>query len=103
MSNDCDRRRIASAVMTGQSLTGVAKPSKCSCSPSSFPHAEHTSIGLCASCPRVSREIAPMYCPCCALDGMSPSHRGQIPMSTCLPWILFQGFIWYSLFLVGLV
>ena len=63
MVNASDLRMIALLVMIGQSLIGVAKPSKCYCIPSSVPQSEQISTGLCASCPRVSREIAPMYCP----------------------------------------
>ena len=93
MLNASDRRRIALSVMIGQSLIGVAKPSKCSCIPSSFPQSEHISIGLPSRLLRVSREIAPMYCLCLSLEGINPSHLGQTPMSICLVWILLNGFI----------
>ena len=99
MPNASDRLRIALSVMIGQSLIGVAKPSKCSCIPSSVPQSEHISIGLPSRLLRVSREIAPMYCLWLLLEGISPSHLGQTPMSICLVWILLNGFIiWFLSF-----
>lgn len=93
MPNASDLLKIALSVIIGQSLIGVAKPSKCSCIASSVPQSEQISIGLPSRLLRVRREIAPMYCLCLSLEGISPSHLGQTPISICLECILLNGFI----------